>query len=193
MIKKDEARHAHHPLPKFTIGQRVWLYCNYSKKGLSKKLLRKWHGPYVITSQTGKVVALKSEEGLHMAHRINIERVRAVVHSQFRPTADPALKEDTEWEGGDLEFPPSSYELDTDRAYVEPNRQMEVEAIRGWRRHPNKTRGKKGVLEYLVRWTGLGAEYDEWLTTSNMDCGDLLAAYKRKEKKRGRPVGKTED
>ena len=192
MISKDEERLSHFSLPPFVVGHRVWLYCNFSKKNLSKKLLRKWHGPYIITGLKGKVAALRSEEGLQMAHRINVERLRPVVHSQFRPSVDLSpeageLIESTE-DGGDIDFPPSSYELDTDRAYVEPNSQVEVESIRGWKRKKSKNH-KKGRVEYLVRWAGLGAEYDEWLTTDQMDCEFLLSEYQLGEKKRGRPVG----
>ena len=56
---------------------------------------------------------MRSEEGLSMAHRINIERLRPVIHSQFRPTVELPMEEDVE---GIEVFPPSSYELDTDRA-----------------------------------------------------------------------------
>ena len=33
---------------KFEIGQRVWVYTPKTRKGLSKKLLHHWHGPYRI-------------------------------------------------------------------------------------------------------------------------------------------------
>ena len=45
MNRVDEKRLTCHELLEFLIGQRVWLLCNYSKKGQSKKLLWTWHGP----------------------------------------------------------------------------------------------------------------------------------------------------
>ena len=35
-------------VPKFKIGQRVWLYCQQTPVGLSPKLCKKWVGPYYI-------------------------------------------------------------------------------------------------------------------------------------------------
>ena len=89
-----------------------------------------------------------------MAHRINIERLRPVIHSQFRPTVELTVDDDNE---GIKTFPPSSYELDTDRAYVEANAQAVVESIKGWRRKPNKIYGARGTLKHLVKWVGLDA------------------------------------
>ena len=41
--------------PLFEIGQRVWVYTPKTKKGLSKKLLYNWFGPYRIVEQSSPV------------------------------------------------------------------------------------------------------------------------------------------
>ena len=41
--------------PPCEIGQRVWVYTPRTKKGLSKKLLRNWFGPYRIVEQSSPV------------------------------------------------------------------------------------------------------------------------------------------
>ena len=42
-----------------------------------------------------------------------------------------------------------------------------------------KSRKRKGVLEYLVRWVGYPKEYDQWVQEVDMDAEDLIAEYKK--------------
>ena len=39
----------------YQIGQRVWVFTPKTRKGLSKKLLHHWHGPYRIMKQLSPV------------------------------------------------------------------------------------------------------------------------------------------
>ena len=41
--------------PIFVVGQRVWVYTPRTKKGLSRKLLDNWLGPYRIVEQSSPV------------------------------------------------------------------------------------------------------------------------------------------
>ena len=53
-MKEHYDRNASQPL--FEIGQRVWVYTPKTKKGLSKKLLYNWFGPYRIVEQSSPVL-----------------------------------------------------------------------------------------------------------------------------------------
>ena len=72
---------------------------------------------------------------------------------------------------------------------MEANAQAVVESIEDWRRQSNKLFGVKGKLEYLVKWAGLGAEYDEWVLKKDMDRPALMKAYKETQRSLGVPVG----
>ena len=41
--------------PVFVVGQQVWVYTPRSRKGLSKKLLHNWLGPYRIVEKSSPV------------------------------------------------------------------------------------------------------------------------------------------
>ena len=44
-------------------------------------------------------------------------------------------------------------------------------------------RKRKGVLEYLVRWRGYGAENDSWEPGKNLkDCAEKIKAFNDNEK-----------
>ena len=89
-----------------------------------------------------------------MAHWINIKRLRPVIHSQLRPTVELTVDDDNE---GIETSPPSSYELDTDRTYMEANAQSVIKSIGGWQRKPSKIYNMRGTIIYLVKWVELGA------------------------------------
>ena len=53
--KMEEYYYRNASQPLFEIGQRVWVYTPKTKKGLSKKLLYNWFGPYGIVEQSSPV------------------------------------------------------------------------------------------------------------------------------------------
>ena len=75
----------------FKVGDRVWRHVSYVKRGLTRKLARPWHGPYVIIKKLSDVVYhIKKEDG----------RKRLVVHfNSLKPRFTP--KEVPEATGSD--------------------------------------------------------------------------------------------
>ena len=70
--------------PVFEVGQRVWIYTPRSKKGLSKKLLRNWLGPYRIIERSSPV---------HFQLCTDTNKVTFAVHSnRMKPFVDPNLR-----------------------------------------------------------------------------------------------------
>ena len=80
-MKKYHDRNASQP--PFEIGQRVWVYTPKTKKGLSKKFLCNWFGPYRIVEQSSPVhYRLRSESN---------EKVTFAVHAiRMKRFVDPA-------------------------------------------------------------------------------------------------------
>lgn len=86
--------------PVFEVGQRVWVYTPRSKKGLSKKLLQNWLGPYRIVEKSSPV---------HFQIRTDTNKVTFAVHAnRMKPFVDPNLRPiDTP-----LSYDPSEPDLD---------------------------------------------------------------------------------
>jgi len=76
-MKEYYDRNASQPL--FEIGQRVWIYTQKRKKGLSKKLLHNWFGAYRIV------------EHYRLRSKSNKKVTFAVHANRMKPFVDPAL------------------------------------------------------------------------------------------------------
>ena len=61
------------------------------KKGLSKKLLRRWEGPFIIDEMpTPVTVRIRQPGGKQIQQLVHINRLKAY-HARFRPTQPPSL------------------------------------------------------------------------------------------------------
>ena len=72
--------------PLFEIGQNVWVYTQKTKKGLSKKNLFNWFGPYSIVEQSSPVH--------YRLHSKNNKKVTFAVHANRmkHPSNDDLVK-----------------------------------------------------------------------------------------------------
>ena len=66
--------------PPFDSGQRVWVYTPKKKKGLSKKLLYNWFGPYSIVEQSSPVdYRLRSKSNKKVTFAVRANRMKPFV------------------------------------------------------------------------------------------------------------------
>ena len=80
--------------PVFEVGQRVWVYTPRTKKGLSKKLLRHWFGPYRIVEKCSPVhFRLRTEQNKQVTFAIHANRMKSFVDPSSRPI-DPPVDDD---------------------------------------------------------------------------------------------------
>ena len=80
--------------PVFEVGQRVWVYTPRSKKGLSKKLLHSWLGPYRIVEKSSPVhFRLRTDTYKKVTFAVYANRMKAFVDPNLRPI-DPPLSYD---------------------------------------------------------------------------------------------------
>ena len=87
-IKEYYDRNASQPL--FEIGQRVWVYTPKTKKGLSKKLLYNWFGPYRIVEQSSPVhYRLRSKNNKKVTFAVHANRMKPFVDPALRPIEPP--------------------------------------------------------------------------------------------------------
>ncbi len=81
-------------MPDFEVGQRVWVFTPKTKKGLSRKLLHNWYGPYRIVEQSSPVhYRLRTDTNKKVTFAVHANRMKAFIDPNLRPI-DPPLLED---------------------------------------------------------------------------------------------------
>jgi hypothetical protein len=76
----------------YGVGDKVLLYQPQTKKGLSRKLVRRWTGPYTVVEKHSNVTYTISREG--RAQKVNIHRLRRYKEGQEEET----LTQKYEWQ-----------------------------------------------------------------------------------------------
>lgn len=81
-------------LPRYQVGQRVWLFCSKTPKGKSAKLVKRWIGPYYIchSSDTHTYKLASCNTHRLVRSRIHANRLKPYFDPANRPT-NPALDE----------------------------------------------------------------------------------------------------
>ena len=147
------------PAPSFRLGSKVLLNPHslewIESKGEGAKLAPRWIGPFEVTERVNpKVYRLRLPDKYPGSPIFNIEHLRA-----YR---EPAEEDRTQ-------MPESNLRRDESREY-------EVESILG-----HKRTGKTNALKFLVRWTGYGPQFDEWLTARDLrNASDILRDYRKR-------------
>ena len=74
----------------YDIGENVWVYIPKTKRGLSRKLLFSWHGPYTIVGQTSPVsYVLQAADNRRIATTVHVSRMKPYVDPASRPIRCP--------------------------------------------------------------------------------------------------------
>ncbi len=83
-------------MPTFEIGQRVWVYTPKTKKGLSKKLLHNWFGPYRIVEQLSPVhFRLRTDTNQKVTFAVHAIRMKPFVDPESWPIDPPLFDDDS--------------------------------------------------------------------------------------------------
>jgi hypothetical protein len=165
MARAYDQRHA--PIPVFESGWAFLKLGNgYSLPGINKlKLAPQKIGPFRILSVHGKGRAF----ALQFPKHFTIHNVISVAHLEPAPTP-----EEDPWHrqlSVDLLSPVVGLPNDEDVTW-------QVEAIL------DKRQQKSKPIEYLVRWKGVGAEYDRWMPRRDLgDAKDLVMAYDKENRR----------
>ena len=81
----------------YQIGQRVWVFTPKTRKGLSKKLLHHWHGPYCIVKQLSPVnFQLRNSVNRLVAAPVHVNRMKLYYDAKDRPIEPPAVLTDND-------------------------------------------------------------------------------------------------
>ncbi|KAG6622559.1 uncharacterized protein IUM83_05307 [Phytophthora cinnamomi] len=165
----------------FKPGDRVWLYMERVKPGLTKKLAHRWHGPFRVKKKVDEYayeLELPDRSGYRFYPVVHVSRLKAVSEFSDRPRTrlTPEVTEGSRLDFDEELLPEDSWEPDQLAG------EYEVEAILD-DRVPLSNSTERSVREFLVKWAG----HDEpsWEPVANLSCGGLLYYYLR-EKRRDR-------
>ena len=141
-----------------------------SSIGVTKKLTQQYVGPFQIVEKVGR-----------LAYRLDVPsdwRIHPVFSvAQLEPAPDPA---EDPFQRPRPQHPPLVFvEGDTDK-----HKSFEIDRLLN-KRTIRKGRGL--AIEYLVRWTGYGPEWDRWYNIKDLDnATELVEAYEKGLTQRGR-------
>jgi hypothetical protein len=171
----------------YQVGDTVWIYIPQLQKGLSRKLMKLWCGPYLLVQRTGpvnfRVRNLANNKVLSTP--IHVNRMKYAYDRTVRPSSNvPPVDPDQTTEIPGLvmgDCPEDSFEplLATQEAektrnpimpglplIQDPVKEYEVERIiRG--------RYRNDRLEYLVKWKGYPNSRNTWEPLANLNKATL--------------------
>ena len=178
--------------PPFQIGHKVWIYNPKKPKGLTKKLLCFWHGPFRLIEQTSPVnFKVQPLDNRCKPFIVHVNRLKQYYDPEQRPTEPPA-----ELDSDALDLPlsyhdqslpendlPSSQINDLDSPDTDAASDLDIQGPNAppdldpeedappSQETPDDTfqverivkhRQKKGKNEYLIKWLGFPKSQNTW-------------------------------
>ena len=203
-MKEYYDRNASQPL--FEIGQRVWVYTPKTKKGLSKKLLYIWFGPYRIVEQSSPVhYRLRSKSNKKVTFAVHANRMKPFVDPALRPIEPPSNDDPSEPYLDESDIPADSFESseshnhnsdtsvtveDNTRARINSQGQLDAP---DQRKDENqfvidnqtifaaekilKRRKRKGRVQYKVKWLNYPISQSTWEPEENTLDRRLIESF----------------
>ncbi|GMF27868.1 unnamed protein product [Phytophthora fragariaefolia] len=160
-------------------GDRVWLYMERVKPGLTKKLAHRWHGPFRVKRKVEEYayeLELPDRSGYRFYPVVYVCRLKAEKEFGDRPKVrlTRELTDEARLDFDEELLPEDSWEPDVLAG------EYNVESILD-DRSPMETSSRRSVRELLVKWV----DYDEttWEPMTNLSCGGLLYDYLREKRR----------
>ena len=170
----------------YQFGDLVWIYTPVSQKGLSKKLMKFWAGPYLLIQQTGPVnFRVKNlQNNKLVSSPIHVNRMKFVYDRYVRPNneifpsdpkqqipVDDMVQEDLP---DDSFIPLKAKQGNKKTIQIVPgivqnsseNVEFEVKRILRGRYRNNQ-------LQYLIKWQNFPSKYNSWEPIENLNPASL--------------------
>jgi len=150
----------------FELGDRVWVYTPKTAKGLSKKLLHNWHGPYRIVKKLSPVhFYLRAKNNKKVNFTVHANRMKHYVDPNKRPIRPDVYDNNDDSYLCEEDIPEDSFENNdsVDKIIPIDNKTIfEVEKIL-------ETRKRNGKNEFKIRWKGFSRSSDSWEPQENIN------------------------
>ena len=114
--------------PVFEVGQRVWVYTPRTRKGLSKKLMHNWLGPYRIVEKLSPVhFKLRTITNKKVAFSCHANRMKPFVDPNLRPIDPPPFDDPAEPYINESDIPKDCFEPSSAEANPEDRVSIETQ------------------------------------------------------------------
>ena len=160
---------------RFNIGNKVWLYIPRAIKGLTKKLLYKWHGPYRVVKTKGPHNYFLEIQGRSVPIIVHRNRLKPYVDPKERPTETPGDADVPEHTDLPLDYIPENSFSTTTKTGNDITTENVTETLDdnlppGTFRIEKiiKSRNRKGIREFLVKWLGYPHSDNTWEPECNI-------------------------
>ena len=173
--------------PIFQVGDRVWVFTPKTYKGLSKKLLHNWHGPFRVVEQLGPShYRLRTYQNRLVLSIVHANRMKPFYDPDDRPIRPPADDIFDEHYLDEADLPPDSVAPnpppaappDTPPGEADPPAQPPIDnnTIFNAERLLDR-RIRDGHPEYLVLWAGYPRSQATWEPPDNLFDPRLVADF----------------
>lgn len=189
--------------PNIEVGDLVWLYYPVVKVGQSKKLAKKWNGPYRVIAKVGAVnYKIRTLENKIVTKLVHANRLRKCYNQETPPVAPPAnLSDDAEQLGLEPDdFPPRAFEPDVqvplpnqDKRVTKANRERRIAEAGNTQAATSANdiyyirkiighKTEKGQRWFKISWEGYRTP--TWEPAGNILNQDLIKEYDERCKNR---------
>lgn len=187
--------------PQFEIGQRVWIYTPRAKRGLSKKLLSKWNGPFRICRKFSPVHhQVRTCDNRLVATTVHANRLKHFYDPADRPILPPAEDNLDDLPFDTSVLPTDSRESEdpktTNDANAVPDKDISTSVNSTPVDSPDllnepdvhrtekilKSRRRNGKIQYLVKWSNYPSSENTWEPEENILDLQLLEEFDKKSK-----------
>ena len=186
--------------PTFEVGQRVWIYTPKTKKGLSRKLLHNWFGPYRIVEKSSPVhFRLRTETNKKVTFAVHANRMKPFFDPDERPI-DPPLDDDPSFPYLDeADIPTEDFESEVVDLPVQSDSQSSSPVPVPVQLDPQsnasqvtvddqsifnaekllKRRKKNSKIQYLVKWANYPESQSTWEPEDNILDKRLIQNFEK--------------
>ena len=184
----------------FEIGQSVWVYTPKVKKGLSKKLMHLWHGPYRIAEKLSPVhFYLRTKDNRRVKFAVHANRIKPYVDPNDRPIQPPDQDDVTEPYLDPSDIPNDSFghtitanEEHTVQTNSQSSKERENENTNQSANTSDnddnvfnaekilKERKRKGQTQFLIKWANYPKSQSTWEPEENILDERLITNFRQK-------------
>ena len=185
----------------FEVGQRVWIYTPRTKRGLSKKFLSKWNGPFRICRKLSPVhYQVRTCDNRLVATTVHANRLKHFYDPADRPILPPSVDDPDDLPFDASALPADSFEPDDSTTNATANAHPDQDVSETPNSPPVdssdllddpdvfgaerilKSRKRHGKLQYLVKWANYPISESTWEPEENILDPRLLDEFHKKSK-----------
>ena len=152
----------------------VWVFTPKTYKGLSKKLLHNYHGPYRVVEKLSPVhYRLRTCSNKPVSSIVHANRMKHFVDPDQRPIEPPTAPiEDSPFLTVD-DFPPDSFASSREERHTTRDNQTVFNA-----KQLLESRTFEGTTQYLVKWARFPLSEATWEPVHNILDSRLLEEFR---------------